>query len=318
MTVYFQGSELEAITRATGTATEDTTNFDATYSRAAASGNSTTLEAQFSTTGLTELWYHFYMKNINSNTTAGQPVIIYDSSGNQFVRFNVSGGVWTLQYWNGAAWTNASATTFSYSTGIRTFDIHVKRGTGTAGLIEVYVDGVLTINTGGFNLSNYADFQKIRFAPAVVAYAVSQVSIADTTTVGWNVYTAPPNAAGTDTDGTGAITDFNEITLNDATYLELTAAGQHRSTKAAARVLTKNVKGVTAAARAMRVDATGPQQIKPYVLISGTRYYGTTFALTTGFIDYQYTWNTNPATGVAWTTTEANDVNLEIGWEAVT
>jgi hypothetical protein len=48
-----------------------------------------------------------------------------------------------------------------------------------------------------------------------------------------------------------------------------------------------------------------------------TRYYGTTFALDVIPLAYQYTWQLNPATGVAFTAAEANAATLEWGWEAV-
>jgi hypothetical protein len=128
----------------------------------------------------------------------------------------------------------------------------------------------------------------------------------------------PPTSNGGDLDGAGTYAAVDEATpYSDADMVTFSAAGQHQSFKAAARAHTQaTVSGVTASCRAW-YEAGGPTQLKPYLKIAGVRYYGTTFALDLVANAYQYTWQTNPATGVAFTPTEASDANLEWGWEAV-
>jgi hypothetical protein len=127
-----------------------------------------------------------------------------------------------------------------------------------------------------------------------------------------------PTSLGTDaTDGVGTLADVNEQAFNDATFQALSATGQRRSYRAAARTGTSSVvTGVTISCRAAYEEG-GPTQIRPYLLISGVRYYGPNIALTLVFSAYQHTWALNPATGAAWTTAQADDANLEFGWEAV-
>lgn len=323
MAIYFQGTEREAFSVVTGTGgvseSTDAGTFDASFCRASLRITGTSYAQRDWGTSLTgTIWFHAQWRTDNAGT--GQAAAIFlDSSGNQFLRLNVpSNGTFQMQYWNGTAWTNIGS---SWAWAINTrYILDIKITLGVSGGVEVYWNNALR-TSGSASLTAYANLRSIRLqahATGVGAGAHwSQIQIADVSTLNHNVFTMTPSTAGTDTDGTGTNADITETTLSDATYVEFTTAGQKRSGKTTARSLTGTVKAVCVTGRLMRVDATGPQKARPYVLIGGTRYYGTTFALTTGFAEYFYVWETNPATGLAWTTADVNDANLEIGWEAV-
>lgn len=126
----------------------------------------------------------------------------------------------------------------------------------------------------------------------------------------------PPTSQGADADGSGDYTAIDELTYSDADLVTLPAIGNHQSYKSPARTLTQTVvSGVTVSWRAW-YEAGGPASVKPYLTIAGVRYYGPAFALDLVALGYQYTWQTNPATGVAFTPAEANDATLEWGLEA--
>ena len=321
MALYFQATEREAyyVVAGTGGAVESTTagTFDAAFCRSSLRITGTGYAQKDWGTSLTDtIWFHAQWRTDNAGT--GQPALIFlDSSGNQFVRLNVpSSGTFQMQYWNGAAWTNIGSS-WAWANNTR-YTLDIKITLGVSGGVEVYWNNSLQ-TSGSASLTAYANLRSFRLLTHATGGGAhwSQVQIADVSTLNHNVFTFTPSTAGTDTDGTGAIGDVTETVTNDATYVEFTAAGNKRSGKTAARSLTGTVKSVSVTGRLMRVDATGPQRAKPYVLIGGTRYYGTTFTLTTAFADYFYVWETNPATGLAWTTSDVNDANLEVGWEAV-
>lgn len=323
MTIYFQGTERETyqVVAGTGNAIESTTagTFNATFCRASLTITGTAYaQRDFQTSVTSELWFHAQWRTNNAGT--GQPVLIFlDSGGNQFLRLNVpSNSTFQMQYWNGAAWTNIGASWAWANNTLYTLDIKITLG--ASGGVEIYWNNSLQ-TSGSAALNAYANLRSFRLLSNATGAGVnvywSQMQIADVSTLNHNIPTFVPSTAGTDTGGTGTNADITETVTSDATFVEFTTAGQKRSGKNAARTYTGTVKGVTVSGRLMRVDATGPQQAKPYVLIGGTRYYGTTYALTTAFADYSYTWQTNPATGVAWLVSEINDANLEIGWEAV-
>lgn len=249
----------------------------------------------------------------------------YDSSHVAWLRVRMPTTVGTMvaEMWNGSAWTVLGSGSIDQSQIKNTHCNCYVKGVGTAaGSIRLQYNGVTVFDLTGQNFAGFADLRYVRWSAIGTdssRHDASQFQIGSETAVGRNSKTVAANANGTDaTDGSGTYTDVNETGLNDSTFIELTAAGQKRSIKAAARTLAQpTCKGVTVTGRLMRVDATGPQQAKPYLLIGGTRYYGTTFALTTGFINYQYTWLVNPATAAAWTMSDINAATLEWGWEAV-
>lgn len=301
---------MDALDRGVGTNTESTGGRDSTYSRM---GSSAQVVSDFGT-NMTEGWVHFYVNNISGNASNGTPMILRNSAGSQFIRINAGEPNWTLQYWSGSAWTSVGSSTGRVDGGY--IDIHFKIGTGD-GILEWYVNSVLVASSTTLNLNAYSEVRSGQWNHAQVGYAYSQVLASDTATIGVRCLTVPPTSNGTDTGGTGAVTDINESTINTSTFVSFDTAGQRRSTVSTARSLTRQIKAVTVSGQIRKVDSTGPQSIKPYLLISGTRYYGTTFALTVGIANYQYTWNTNPATSAPWTTADANSASLEMGWEAV-
>lgn len=321
MTVYFQATELESVTSHVSAAEATTAGrFDSTYVRNYLTpGTSITLDCGTALTS--DYWFHGSVSWAFGGTwSANATVLEFQSSGAVgIVRMRNPTNSTTIQmeYWNGSAWTSAGAA-FAISAGLHDIDIHVGGIGGSSGTIEVFIDSVSSFSASSLSISTTANIQKTIVTPATMSTGWSQFIIADASTVVHKSKSVPATTNGTDTDGTGAVGNINEMPLSDTTYVEFTTAGNKRSVKAAARTLTGTSKAVTVTGRLMRVDATGPQKAKPYLLISGTRYYGTTFTLTTGFVNYTYTWTTNPATAAPWAISEVNDANLEWGWEMVT
>lgn len=314
MTVYFQGSEGENF-NAVGS--NDTSgDHDTVWSRQALNGS----KRAYTGAAITDFWVRTNARN--TTTILGNNHVwatIYDLAGTARIRWRgTSNNVWAIEYWNGSSWVATGCS----GTGIWNTQVeivcHIDITTGT---VETWNNGTLQGSVTGVPLSTYfADLSSVLFSQPTGNFYVSQVIIADESLLLWNLASAWPIANGTDTDGVGDYTNVDENGVSDTDYNSFTAAGEKRSYTLSTtnrNNISRYAKAVTAACRAMRLDNTGPQQIRPYLLIGGTRYYGTTFMLTTGWDAYHYTWRDNPATGLAWEIAEVEDTALEVGWEAV-
>lgn len=333
MTVYFQGSEAEALwpNPNLGTYLEGAPVVEGAWSRTGVAinggGYNAYVEAKTGT-NLTRWWIHAVNGRTNANALNGfdgSSLSLYTSGGAEAVRIwhGKGGEVLQLQYKNGGVWVDVGEV-FDFH-GIQRWDMRFELGNGTTtdDILEMYRDEILVASKRQVNFLralfplgvSYARFYSI----PNIAFQPSQVIIADEETLDWKCKTIVPNSNGADVDGLGAVGDVNEQQTDNNTFVTFDTAGQHRSFKALERNLTNKVKAFTVAGRIRLVEETLPNKIKPYVRPAGapTRYYGTTFTLTLGYLDYEYTWNVNPQTGVAWTTSEINNANLEFGWEVV-
>jgi hypothetical protein len=274
-----------------------------------------------------EIWHKFNYVNAGG-VTAGFPIWAAKNAAGQIVAqiLSVSAGSSQFQIWSGSAFVNVGAAITNGSTALWRYDVHFKGG--AAGYVEIWA-GPAGAQTKILDTSG---------APAAWGSAVAIVRVyhegtrtgggfntnvgseivQTTSTLSTRNETKQPTSNGTDVGGTGTWADVDESNpFNDSDVVTLSASGQHQSFKAAARTLTQAVvSAVTASCRAW-YEVGGPTQIKPYLTISGTRYYGTTFALGLTPQGYQYSWTINPATSAAFTQAEANAATLEWGWEAV-
>lgn len=193
-------------------------------------------------------------------------------------------------------------------------------GIGTSGGTVIFqLNGITLAEFTSQDFTGFSDIQYVHWGFMGGRSDASEFGIGNGTMVGHRTKTVVANANGAETDGTGSYTDVNESGINYSNFWELPTAGDARSVKSSARTLTNPAfDGVTVSGTLMRVDASGPQQAKPFLRIGGTNYYGDTYALTTGWLQYQYTWLLNPATTAEWTASEVNDATMEWGWEAVT
>ena len=317
MTIYHLGHEAESI----DTPAASGAGSRRAYSRSTTNGllARTGLLGSVSP-GLADFWAGWVQQNGTTiGATNATVATFYNNAAVACLRLiNTAQNSAKIQVWNGAAWVDAGIAGINgpWSTPA-VYILHVNCLTG---FIEMWTDGVKNgeVTLGALWFNNLAI---VSLPVPQGSFNTSEVVLADESLLGFEVWTMPPSGNGTDVDGVyvgaGTVADVNETAFSAATYLEFSNAGDKRSFVKAATTMNKYVKAVLAACHAMRVDGTGPQQIRPYILIAGVRYYGTTFALTTTMANYKYAWNLNPATGAVWTTAAANAANLEIGWEAV-
>lgn len=322
MTVLFAGSEREALLQGGPTGYSEVTTASqrrAAYSRAAANTTTGDYTCPFQAAS-DEVYLNWRTAADHFGESNGVRAELRDASNNVLARVNFTSQVPTAQYWDGSVFQNAVGTApAELNTTLTQYTLHVKKGAAGTGLVELFVNGVLAQTSGPIDLTSYGDMAnaKLYYSGSRNRGYVEVVATDDESTADWGVLTVPPSANGTDTDGTGDVGDVNEVDMNTATYVAFDTAAQKRSFVHSAISVANFVRGVAVAACARRVDDSGPQQIRPYLIVGGNRYYGTTFALSTSFTNYEYVWSQNPDTLTDWTTSDVNDVTLEMGWEAV-
>lgn len=277
-----------------------------------------------------------FTRNHNPSIPSGNNLASWlNSAGIEVVRVRTTGAqTFQLQFWNGSTWTavgsavtvaGGSTTAFLYRWQLDFSGLGT--GSGSLALRALVNDSevvAMDVSGSGLDLTSATNIDRLRlFSPGSTSnYWFSEAFIKDGSAMSALVYSRTVNANGTDVDGTGSYTaiDDNSTFTPDTDFVTLSAAGNRQSTRAAARsFMGRNVKGVGFEAR-LRCGATGPTQVKPYLKISGTRYYwngGTAVTLTTAFADYWFGWETDPSTGAAWGATNAESVNLEFGIEVV-
>jgi hypothetical protein len=321
MTILATMHETDSIA-VTGAGTESTSagTFNSNYDRASIAMSSTISCSSVEFAAQNSVYFSFYTLgsaggSINTNAelftvrnTSGTVIAkaYFTALSTMAIQVMISGTLTTVA--SGISWTSTNNV-------LTRVDIEVVGG--SSGSINIYRDGSLHSSVSG----NWPQLTAIT-GVASKLYQNSGNSlfssgiVSSTPILNATSELEPPTSSGTDTGGTGTYTDVDEAIKVDTDVVSLTS-GQNESFKGAARTQTRNnVLGVTASARAC-YEAGDSTQMKPYLKIGGTRYYGNTVTLTLTMAPYQYTWTTNPSTSLPWTVSEANDANLEWGWEAV-
>lgn len=235
-----------------------------------------------------------------------------------------------LQYWDGAAWPAVGAaivmtTAIDYRHMVDFAGMGGASGTLTYRIVADATETLQGTSTAsGLNLTSATDIARMRVysaAGSTSAWLFGEFFIKDGSALSAYVYSNKPTSNGTDaTDGTGTFTDVDDTSTSmDTDFVSLPTSGNKRSFKAAARATGgRSIKGVSVSMR-LRCGASGPTQVKPYLLISGVRYYhaSSPVTLTTTISVYVFTWELDPSTTAVWTNAAAESANLEFGYEVV-
>ncbi len=193
----------------------------------------------------------------------------------------------------------------------------------TLGLYEIYLNGVLMCSGGAQNLDTRnggtaGTANKISYTLAggasvyliddAILYTGSGAGAGGTQAqIGMaRVITGLPTADGTTVAWTASAgADYTTVDDNpnngDTDYISSSTATQVDTFTYPALGVTGTVLGVAPTSLARKDDA-GVRSIREVVRSGGTDYAGAAdLTLTTAYVNYQQIWETNPATGVAWT-----------------
>lgn len=274
--------------------------------------------------GLTDVWFGFTMGNTLGSASEGATATICDlrtSGGQGIVRLqNTSGPTRTFQYWNGSAWTNIGTLADSGTRHGRRIDIRCKID-GSAGIFAIYVDRILqhqlTGNTNffsatidNFQLNNWGQFNG-RCVGEVVVASVDTRKLR----VKSGYYTG--NSA-TNTGWTGGFANLDEnpttnYTAADTDASVSSAGGQDMSFTKPAIGNFADDGAILAVGISVRAKNDGSSADFDMLVRSGGTNYTqshTRTINTTNTNGYQGIWNTDPATGVAWTESGADACEL--------
>jgi hypothetical protein len=142
---------------------------------------------------------------------------------------------------------------------------------------------------------------------------ISEVVIADQDTRAFSLVTLAPNAAGTTDNWTGAFTDVNETTVNDATVVSTNTATQDEQfnlTDLPSGAFA--IKAVKEAMRAANTAGAAATDVALGINSGGSVDAGSPAGLTTAFATYERLMLVNPVTGIAFTTAEINALQVNL------
>lgn len=319
MTIYFMGGEMGAFIPSDSTVIEAATsgNFNTSFARCAIYAPYTPNYFESPSIGsLTTAWIHFDFGTGSDNYIGdGTRFSWYDGSATERIRFVANNnGTVSMMYNVGAGWVTAgSSITTTFSGTRQTIDIAVVCNSAS-GSIKLYLSGTKRIDSGTIDLSAITALNKIRFSgftnvvPLGTITMVSQVIVADESTIGMRLLTRYMNGAGASTDWTGAYTDIDEIVYEDADFI-LSGSNNQVSTftQTGPAITGYTVRAVGVTARA-KCGASGPQHLQLALRVSGTNYFSSSLALDAGYGAFVNIWETNPATSAAWVNTAIDTI----------
>lgn len=326
MTILFMGGEMGAFFPSGAAVVEKTGgDYDSAFSRCAINIPSTAdyVESADVITG-TDLWMHAYMgvSDLSGSSTTNYRFRWVDGSGTEVIRLahSYSSNTLTLQYLdNLAAWQTAGS---SISVDMRTeqhIDLHAVVNSAS-GSLTLYLSGTKRIEGTGLDLAHITDLGPLRFyggfAGLTANTYVSQVVVADESTIGMRVLTVPVTAAGASSDWIGAYSTIDEVVYDDADYMFSDTANDVSIFAHASTIPTGyTLRAFGIGARA-KCGSGGPQNLQLALRASSTTQFSSSIALDAGYTANVYVWNTNPTTTTAWV--NGDFTALQLGGKSIT
>jgi hypothetical protein len=324
--VLYLGGRLDSVEVVAGTPTEVTTagTFDSSYCDAALACNNSThiWAAKFRdsagavttlTTGQTGYFHcEFYPQNV-----AGTPLHwwLVDASGNPWLSLRgVTTGNYGFYYNSntGASptWTLIGST-FAL-TGATRVILDIELTLGSPHSAKLYIGSGLS-QSGTFTQAALTALQAMRGSGSTggnANYCFSQLMATEgISTIGGKVKYSRATGAGGNSGWTGAHIDVNEAINSDAST-NTAATAALRQTYAMGDVTVPAGLAIKSVFHALRAknDGVAPNNIKSALLLSATNYDASANlpGIGTGFAPLIERYDTNPATGLAWTQAEWN------------
>ncbi|AWY08826.1 hypothetical protein vBRpoPV14_41 [Ruegeria phage vB_RpoP-V14] len=328
MTIYLATNDINDFGGITDGVTTNTNFFDSTYVDSAIimktqdSGQFPThVGHSFSVSGDNQAWVHFdlYMPTTNSSIVDGSFITWIDNDGNRAVSSSFVNGNLICTIYNGANANIANAIGFFLPAGLATYDM-VYEDDGTNINFTIYVNGVIFLAltraaSATKRIPTSFTWDNIDAGLSGNFSYVSQLIMANESTIGMKLQSINPSAVGNYTNLSATVTevtDGNQITG----WIGETAADKQSFVTSgyslpAGRIVHSVFPGFD-----LRFGPTGPQQIRPFVRIGGVDYNAPADMqplprTKRGLLGYA--WTTNPATGLPWTGAEI--AALEAGYE---
>lgn len=328
MTVYCTASEADSFSLGTSMSyahSTDGSRYETNLSRGAmvVTQGASEIYAPFNTT-LSDFWLHMrlYLENAPASTEAIFYIRNAAGTEDEYRILENTDGTWSIQRYKSATYTTLATTASPMLVDAGAdIDIHFVRN-ATTGSITVYKNGVsmlsFTGDTDTTSLPGMVYFEGMTGTNNEMF--VSQVIVADESTVGWKLATLSPTGNGSNTAWTNDFAAVDEFIFDNTDFIETNTVGNletYTTSGINAAFSTYNVKAVTVAARASNDSGSAVADLQFVVRTSGTNYTSPNAGLVKDGTEQskQYVWNTNPNTASAWTQAQVNAA--EIGVKSV-
>jgi hypothetical protein len=281
-----------------------------------------TLSVPFS--GMTSLWFSFYVNFFNSN---GVTSAVWAGAAN-----SVASGIYVgvgstfsraaIFKWDGTTLTQLAMGTADLFPGnvsvVNTkFDLQIINY-GASSTINLYVNGNITpycTFTGNSTISGVTNFTNVAISTSFGNSGTycSEFIIADEDTRTFSLLTMAPVSNGSTQQWTGAYTDVNEQVIDDSNAVFTNTATQDEQfglTDLPAG--TYFPRSVRIAARASNTIGATANHVALGVNSGGTVAPGTAQATTTAFGTYEQIYAQNPVTSANWALSEINPLQINL------
>ena len=304
MTVLFAASEEESFISLGNVdfLTGETARYDATMVNGPLGiNNGASLQADFSSSS-SDFFVHSSSYFRTTGFAVATPIEIR-SGGTGIVRLVMSGAnpnEINFEYNNGSGWVSI-ATDIVVPNILQPIDIHCDMA--ASGSFTLYQDDSQIAQFTGDTTQAAASADNALLGPTGFGHYVSQVIIADESTLTWQMETILATADGAATAWTGDKDDINEVGLyNDGTQINSSVADQEElfifedPTTPANYIVAALVLGT----RSSR-GSTGPQNMQFLTRSGGTNYPSSNLSgLGLGLAPFQLILPTDPDTALAW------------------
>lgn len=314
MTILFMGGDLSSMTE-TGFAGDLTSvGFYGTVPFTELGVRTTGGASEYVTTptwsAVQELWLHVVARN----SAGSEKIYFMDGTDASLKLYRDGSSNYSLWYLSAPATYTQIGSSFTLSDEWHYLDIYLK--TGASGAVALYFNGIERLPETAASITQAPDIDSIRFTGDQGSDWGGMV-VADEPTIGWRLGRLQPTANGANTAYTGDIGNVDEVTNNDADYIYSNTANQvetYTVTTVPASTTGYVPRAVAVSARAKR-GGSGPQNLQLCLRSGGTDYFSGTKALGLGYTGQEHVWETNPDTGLAWTTSQL--AALQIGVKSI-
>jgi len=330
VTILAFGGEMGFFLPSDANSIESASNYNGAFARGStgAKGTASYIDTP-AFSAQSNLWFHAEIKQDSGSSSSPTLVRLFeflDSGGIAQIRLtgswltNGGDGVWQMEHWNGTSWTALGSCNAAASS-LQTLDIHIVSNT-SSGSVNLYMSGTLRI-TAPVNLSTLTGITKVRSWGATrgiqVTISYSQFILATVSTIGMRVGTIYMSGQGaTHTFDTGGYANVDELAYSDADFDQSGTAGQ---VELFTGTSVFNMTGYTPRAIALtaraKTDGTAPTKFRFQLRCGGVTYdNGADLSLDFGYGNFCAVWETNPATGLPFTSTDI--AGLQFGLKSVT
>ena len=258
----------------------------------------------------TSIWAHFYVAD--PRTGLHSKIMFRESiASNKAIAIRGSYADLLITSYNGTTHTTLVTATDVLTYDPTAFDVQLI-SYGAAGTVNVYANGVLIATyTGDLTVCGAASLSCFYFGSASNDEFFSEIIIADEDTRLMRLKTLAPNADGDTNDWTGAYTDVDELEGSDIDKIYTDTDGDDFQCNLTGMPAgSYQVKAVKITARA--VDAAGVLGVQLGVKSGGTVNVGSTQEVEGYWTLIERLMSVNPVTGVAWTPTDIESLQINL------